>query len=329
MRAFTVLGWMVAVAAVGAAVYFYLDNQALRETMAATAPALPAPEPAATPDELASLQETVDSLEAKLAAYEKEAQEEPEPVAETESPTPAIDPAALLQGMLARTEGDSKPATEGMFGAVSKMFEGEQGERMLASVAKQQVGMMYGDFLGGLDMSDEQKQAVRDILSKHMTAAASLGMKAMSENDLDALKDQGETAENAMRDELASVLSPAELDAFDAYQETLGARSMAQAVEMQMQFMAPDVTAENRTLLSDIVYEEALASPALADTTPGATAPGDMMQQQAAVYDRVLERASQTMEPEQYAAAEAFIHQQQEMMQSFASAFGMQEASNE
>jgi hypothetical protein len=326
MRAFVVLGWILAVAATGAASYLYLDMQALRAEIAAAGPASPTPEPLATPDDLTKLQETVAMLEAKLARYEEQA-DAPEEVAEAAAPQ--IDPAALLQGMLAQTGDEAKPEAKGMLGAVSKMFEGERGERMLASVAKSQVGMMYGDFIEGLGLDDAGKQAVRDIITDHIASAASMGLKAASENDFEALASQKEAADNALRDELAQVLSPTELAQFDTYQETLGPRMMAQGIEMQMQYMAPEVTAENRELLASMAYEAALASPAMAPGNPAATNPAEAMQEQAAIYDRMLQQAAEVMEPAQYAAAETFLRQQQEMMESIAESFGPEESPGE
>lgn len=335
-RLTTYAGWLLGMVALAASILLYAELQNVRQQLANESTRLERQKQArgaGMSSKLDKAKARIAELEEELGALRTAKDEAPNKEAEQAAEV-AVDPSVLLQGMLAGAEKGATPANEedasepgNTFG---KMLEGEHGERMLDASSDMQINMSYRDFFAGLALDPEREEAVREVLRRFMRKTARTGMRAMGGGgDMDALSEEMAVAEEAMRAELAEILTPEELAYFDEYQATLPARQMAMGMEMQLNMMAPDLTAENRQLMVDLMVEEMLAQQPEQAGNAFSMMPQDAMEMQHQAYTRLLERAAQYMESDQYAIAEGFIQQQQETTSVFMEAVQQQQGEKE
>jgi hypothetical protein len=79
-----------------------------------------------------------------------------------------------------------KPADsedESMAKTVRKMWDNPAGKAMMNQGVKMAVGMMYGDFIDGLNLSKEEEDYFRTLLGREMSGQQEMGMKLMSASD--------------------------------------------------------------------------------------------------------------------------------------------------
>ena len=325
-RMFACAGWVAAVAATAAAVWFALDGQRKTADMHRVDNEI-----AALRADLKKARTAMDELTAKSEAAEAAAK-----AAKTDAPkTPGgaadspglfdaamgmlkdssaagagkkVDVAGLMKGLM-KANGPESP------GGIAAMFEGPQGEQMMDMSAKFATSMQYDPFVNGLQIPAEQKQQVRDILTKfnseivRKSVGALQGKGDFAENsaDANALKEQ-------MRAELKTVLGADGLDQFDAYQTEMPERMLNQSMDMQLGLFAGGLTPENKTMVRDVLVQELL--PGQHDPTMPKTPDqvGSASETQRAAFDRALQRLQPDLPPDQYAEVESFVRQQQDIM---------------
>jgi hypothetical protein len=66
--------------------------------------------------------------------------------------------------------------------------------------------------------------------------------------------------DQSLRDQLAQVLSPRELNDWDQYEATREERMIAKSLEMQLNMMAGSMSSEGRDLARDVLAEETIAA---------------------------------------------------------------------
>jgi hypothetical protein len=314
-RLTTYAGWFLGMVTLAVSILLYAELQSVRQQLAAasertgTRAQMPDSETAAR---LKRAQERIAKLEDELASAKSALAE----AAEESAPT--MDPGSLLENMLAgagQSAEDAPPAREpsgegGMLGGVPE-------ERMIDPGTGMQVSMVYGEFLRELGLAPEQDAAVRAALGEYLqkqTQAAAY-MRETPQNRDTILADL-EDARSMMRSELAGILSPEELAYFDEYEAVLPARQLAESMETQLNALAAGLTHDNRQLLIDLMVEEMFATPHATNQNTLLLLPEAAFQMQHDAYLRMLERAGEYMEPEQYAIAEDFVHQQVETFAS-------------
>ena len=330
-RIFACAGWVAAVAATAVSVWFALDGQrkaadvdrigrevaALRADLKKTRTAM---------DEL-----TARSEAAEAAAKAAKTEDSKTPAVAADSPGlfdaamgmlkdssaadagKKVDVAGLVKGLM-------KANGTGSNGGIAAMFEGPQGEQMMDMSAKFATSMQYDPFVNGLQITADQKQQVRDILTKYnseivrKSVGALQGKGDFAEDSADA-----NTLKEQMRAELKTVLGADGLDQFDAYQTEMPERMLTQSMEMQLGMFAGGLTPENKTMVRDVLVQELL--PGQHDPTTPKT-PDQMSATagtQRAAFDRALQRLQPSLPADQYAEVEGFVRQQQEIQEMVSS----------
>ena len=178
------------------------------------------------------------------------------------------------------------------------------------AIARTTVDLKYGDFIRSLGL-DEARQA-------QVEEAFILGMRAQIEQASSSLfgteADAGERADpetDVLREHLAQVLTPEELEIFDASQNDARARNVRRTFDVQLRLFAGGLTPENRERVLDVFVEETLKA-----IDEEGTAPPDgldfrgQLERQKTVYPRALERLRGDLDDEQYAIVERFVDNQ-------------------
>ncbi len=324
------LGWVVAVVATVCAVLFFMDGRALKDSMRGTNLQY-----AALRDEIGKTHAAVDELTARCATLEAAAAEKTAKATKpggqdasgrTDSPSlfesamsllkdssPAagkkVDVAGLMKGLINAKGGDSA-------GGLAAMFEGPQGEQMMDMGAKFATNMQYDPFVNGLQIPSEQKQQVRDILTKYNSEMMRKSMGVLQgKSDFAAVAADTGALKEQMRAELKTALGTDGLAEFDAYQEEMPERMLNQLMDMQLGMFAGGLTAENRTMVRDVLVQELLPGQPdpSAPTSPDQL--GTVSETQRAAFERALQRLQPTLPPDQYSEVEGFVRQQQDMME--------------
>ena len=319
----------MAVAATVCAVWFGLDGQRRAADMSRIGG-----EVAALRDDLKKTRAAVDELTARSEAAEAarvakaagtNGSNTPEKTAVSPSlfesamsllknPSPAgagkkPDVAGLMKGLLKAKGGESS-------GGLAAMFEGPQGEQMMDMGAKFATNMQYDPFVNGLELPAEQKQQVRDILTKYNSEMMRKSMGALQgKGDFSSVAADTNALKEQMRAELKTALGADGLAQFDAYQEEMPERMLNQSMELQLGMFAGGLTPESRTMVRDVMVQELLpGQPNPADpTSPDQLS--TVTETQRAAFDRALQRLQPALPPDQYAEVEGFVRQQQEMME--------------
>jgi hypothetical protein len=117
-------------------------------------------------------------------------------------------------------------------------------------------------------------------------------------------------ADPELRADLAEVLTPQQLQEYDAYQEGLEGRVVRKGLDMQVGMMTSGLSPENREQMVDILAEEMMAS----GVTAGPRAGG--ADAQAAAMQRARDRLLVVMEPEQFERADRFFTQLDQMLET-------------
>lgn len=165
--------------------------------------------------------------------------------------------------------------------ALGEMLQGEGMEQMMETSVLAQVSMMYGEFLRSDALSPEKREALRELLNAHATAQMRDGLDALTgKADWEEVQAYQQEAQAQRDAEIAALLSPTELEAWEDYQADLPRRVMSQNMDMQLSMFAPGLDADARALARDVIVEEmAIAEDqavqeALARVAPGTTVTG-------------------------------------------------------
>jgi len=241
----------------------------------------------APPIEVASAPTEADSdLEARVNSLKSENDQLKEFVAsQTEEINSLANDLARATEMVERkSEAESAPEPE------------EDRVGMSAELAEVHVQRRYGAFLAGLGLSPEREAAIREALLRvYVDFGNDSGISDAERSIL-------------LRQEMARVLSPQELEDFDEYEEALPAQMLRQAFESQVNSMAAGLNDQTQALLVDVLVEEAL----LADLAPvpeGASAAYPLIQRMNA-YAATAARFDGSLSEAESAALNRFINQQ-------------------
>lgn len=306
--------------------------------------------------ELEHAREASESLRAELAQQQQlvaTLQEEVELLrAETNSKPAGLDGASLLKSLLGGLDDGAAENTEDPGEQILKMFGGEDsplaafgklldpeeggeaGEAMikemmetvgtemagsfLEPMLEMQLDTQYAALFDELGLTPEVEASVRDVYSRHMREASKAAMGLFTgETDMGSLAEMTATTNEQVRAELAEYLTPEQLAQVDAYETELPRQMARQSYEMQMNMMAPGLSAEVRELTATILAEETV--PLEQGYVPDME---NYTQEQSEGFDRALARLANELDEREYARVERFLEQQQRMNDWSANLFG-------
>ena len=236
--------------------------------------------------------------------------------------------------------GAPQPAGEkaagGMMESFAKMFSTEEGKKMMRAQMGMQLKMMYGGLAKELKLDPKVADQVMALLGDRQMAMTEASFAAMKNGAMDEAAAKEIAAKTAgLKTEydgkLKTVLGDDGVTQLNKYERTLGDRMMLNMHEQQFAAAGSPLDAGQRDSLLQIMQAERLKTP------PGvfdASNAGDPGKQMAALRDdaaveswlkqeedyqrRVLQAATQTLNPDQVNALQESFKQQLEMQK-----FGM------
>jgi hypothetical protein len=178
---------------------------------------------------------------------------------------------------------------------------------MVRQMAEQQANMRlemrYGTWLRELGLTPEREESLRGVLQRVLAAQEETRL-------LDAASVLS-AAEYALqlREELAAVLSPEELSAFEEYQAGLPERMLRQDFASDVSTFASGLSEATRAALIDVLVEEALLADA-APTPENAPAAYPLLERMD-VYASAAERFAGTLSESESAVLNRYLEQRQ------------------
>ncbi len=222
-------------------------------------------------------------------------------------------------------KGEDKDFMKGL----SKMFEGEEGKKMLRMQSTMAVKMMYGDLAKELKLAPKDADLVMEMLGERQGMLTSAGMSAMSGGE-EAGKKVNELKKEVDA-KLKAVLGEDGFKQLEGYERTLGDRMMLQQFDGQFAAAgAPLVGQQKQDLLAVMKQERArtpvspLSQNMSGDPSAGIAAMKDdsaiaaYQKNEEDYQNRVLQNATRTLNPDQINALKKAFEQQRTMME-----FGM------
>ena len=231
--------------------------------------------------------------------------------------------------------GAPQPAGEtggsGMMAGMAKMFSTEEGRKMMRSQMAMGLKMQYGSLAKDLNLDPKLADQVFALLGDRQMALTEATFGAMKGGALDeaATKEMGAKTAALKKEydgKLKTVLGDTGMTQLQDYERTLADRMMLNMHEQQFTATGSPLESTQRDSLLQIMKDERLKTPAsVFDTTDG----GDASKTIAAIRDdaaiekwiaqeedyqqRVLQAATQTLNPDQVNALQESFKQQLEM----------------
>ena len=235
----------------------------------------------------------------------------------------------------AAPSGDAEDASNNPMKGFSKMFQSEEGKKMMKSQMGMVTKMQYADLARMLKLSPQEAEQVMTLLSERTQAMAEESFKAMGSGNLDAAaqKEMAAKSEAIKKDydqKIKAVMGEGKYGELQTYEKSLGDRMMLAQFDQQFASSgSPLQSAQKDQLLSIMADERAKSPPRDFDTTglnPGKgadlfnneAAMERFLQQELDYQQRVLRRAPGALGPDQVNALQQAFQQYSEMQK-----FGM------
>ena len=231
--------------------------------------------------------------------------------------------------------GAPPPAGEkaggGMMEGIAKMFSTEEGKKMMRSQMAMGLKMQYGSLAKDLKLDPKVADQVFALLGDRQAALAEATFGAMKGGALDeaATKEisaKSEVLKKEYDEKLKTVLGDSGMTQLQDYERTLGDRMMLNMHEQQFSAAGSPLEQTQRDSLLQIMKDERLKTPASAFEKMNG---GDASKTFAAIRDdaavekwiaqeqdyqrRVLQAATQALNPDQVNALQESFKQQLEM----------------
>lgn len=222
-------------------------------------------------------------------------------------------------------KGEEKDFMKGL----SKMFEGEEGKKMLRMQSTMAVKMMYGDLAKELKLAPKDADLVMGMLADRQGMLTTAGMSAMNGGE-----EAGKKINEMKKEEdakLKAVLGEEGFKQLEAYERTLGDRMMLQQFDGQFTAAGAPLVGQQKQDLLAVMKEERAKTPVSplsqnmsGDPSAGIAALKDdsaiaaWQKNEADYQERVLQNATRTLNPDQINALKGAFEQQRTMME-----FGM------
>ena len=219
----------------------------------------------------------------------------------------------------------------GMMEGIAKMFSTEEGRKMMRSQMTMGLKMQYGSLAKDLKLDPKVADQVLSLLGDRQAALTEATFAAMKNGTLDeaATKEIAAKSEVLQKEydaKLKAVLGDTGMSQLHDYERTLGDRMMLNMHEQQFSAAGAPLGDTQRDSLLQIMKDERLKTPASAFDASNA---GDTSKTMAAIRDdaavanwlkqeedyqrRVLQAATQTLNPDQVNALQESFKQQLEM----------------
>ncbi len=194
------------------------------------------------------------------------------------------------------------------------LMQGRLLKNIPEDMARATVDVKYGDFIRSLGLDETRQAEVEEAFAKGMMAQFEQTASALFGNEENEL---GDAEADALRENLAQVLTAEELELFDASQSDARDKNIRRAFEVQLRVFAGGLTPENRERALDVFVEETLK----AIDEEGMAAPNSLdlqgqLNTQKTIYPRALKRLRDDFNDEQYAILERFVNNQTGLLET-------------
>lgn len=184
------------------------------------------------------------------------------------------------------------------------------------AIARTTVDLKYGDFIRSLGLDEARQAEVEAAFIQGMRAQIEQVSSAFFGDEADE-EERADVETDVLREHLAQVLTPEELELFDASQSDVRTRNIRRTFAVQLRLFAGGLTPENRDRVLDVFVEETLKA-----IDEDGMAPPDsfdirgQLNTGRAVYPRALERLRGDLDDEQYAIVERFVDNQLRLLET-------------
>jgi hypothetical protein len=221
--------------------------------------------------------------------------------------------------------GKQPSAGEGMK-ALSKMFESEEGRKMMKSQMTMMTRMQYADLARLLKLSPQDADQIMALLADRQSALSEESFKFMGEGKLDEagakeMQAKAAAVKKEYDEKLRAMLGEEKFQQMQDYEKTLGDRMMMTQYEQQFSSAGVPLQAGQRDQLLAIMAQERKNTPPSPFDTTGQN-PGkgwNLMNDDAAIeryfqqeqeyQKRVLAAATKTLNPDQVNALQQAFQQ--------------------
>jgi len=195
-----------------------------------------------------------------------------------------------------------------------------QGERMADAQMGMIADMAYQDLFNELSLPPDVRATVKNAVVASMTEARKATMKALQSNDQTAKQMHAQELDRkaVLRSELAALLTPEELAAWDDYEPVADQILYEKLVDGQLNMLASGLSSENRTLASQVMAEELVREFDAFNASEEIYTTTSYNHAQARALNASLERLSEVMDGEQYGHVEGFVNQALAMFDAMA-----------
>ncbi|MBI4231000.1 MAG: hypothetical protein HY608_09225 [Planctomycetes bacterium] len=189
---------------------------------------------------------------ARAEAAEREARQAlTEALAAATPPPPAVASASAAQPRVG--------GMRGMMGMAKEMWENPAMRDQMRAGVRMQVGMLYGDLLGGWALDPQSCTEVTELLTGRMLGKMELGFLVMDENvSEDEILRRQEEATARSQEGMAARLSSMQIAQVDAYEREIPRHMAARAVDQEIAGLGLDPA--QRETVRAILLEERIGS---------------------------------------------------------------------
>jgi hypothetical protein len=240
-------------------------------------------------------------------------------------------PASSMPFPTSPPKGGDDSGGKTMMAGIAKMFETEEGKKMMRSQMAMGIKMMYGSLATDLKLDPKVADQVTALLADRQAAMSEMTFAMMKDGTLDeaGAKSMGEKSAALKKEydeKLRAILGEDGLTKLNEYERTASDRAMLSMHEQQFAATGSPLEPVQRDSLLQIMKEERLKTPAGAFDASNKSDPSKVfsaMNDDAAVQKwmaqeedyqrRVLEAAPRTLSPDQVNALQQSFKQQLEM----------------
>lgn len=151
----------------------------------------------------------------------------------------------------------AKPEEDSMAKTVRKMFDNPAGKSLMNQQTKMVVGMMYQDFISTLNLSNDEQEYFKDLMSKDVSSQQELGMKMLgaTPEEQKALVTELEKRKVENKAEIEKFLNnDADVKAFETYEQRMPEHQQVAGIRAVMSGAGEPLDAATEGKLVDAMY---------------------------------------------------------------------------
>jgi hypothetical protein len=228
-------------------------------------------------------------------------------------------------------KGGDDSGGKSMMAGIAKMFESDEGKKMMRSQMAMGIKMIYGSLATDLKLDPKVGDQVLALLADRQAAMSEMAFGAMKDGVIDEaagkeMAAKSETLKKEYDEKLRAVLGDEGMTKLNDYERTANDRAMLSMHEQQFAAAGAPLEPVQRDSLLQIMKDERLKTPTSAFDASNKSDPSkafSAMKDDAAVEKwlaqeedyqrRVLEAAPRTLSPDQVNALQQSFKQQLEM----------------